>query len=123
MGRVPMLGPLEQDVVAVLKDLREGTTRAVLEGVHRRGKSVAYTTVSTILTRLHAKGVVDRQSEPFKGGERYRYVYRDFEDAYIDDLLGGLVSTFGPPGFLRLAERIEGLGEEDFKRLRRRLRA
>ena len=118
-----MLGPLEQDVVAVLKDLREATTRAILEGVRRRGKPVAYTTVSTILTRLHAKGVIDRRSEPFKGGERYTYVYRDIEDAYIDDLLGGLMSTFGSPGVAHLARRLEGLGEDDLRRLRQRQRA
>ena len=118
-----MLGPLEQDIVAVLKEIHEGNTRAVLEGVRRRGKSVAYTTVSTVLTRLQAKGVIERRSEPFKGGERYIYVYRDIEGAYIDDLLGGLVSTFGRPGVDHLAQRIEGLGEDDLKRLRQRQRA
>lgn len=118
-----MLGPLEQEVVAVLMELHEGTTRAVLEGVRRRGKSVAYTTVSTILTRLHAKGAIDRRREPFKGGERYVYVYRDIEGAYIDDLLGGLVSTFGRPGIAHLARRLEGLREDDLKRLRQRQRA
>ncbi len=117
-----MLGPLEQDVVAVLKELGEANTRAVLEGVRRRGKSVAYTTVSTILTRLQAKGVIDRRSESFKGGARYVYAYRDIEGAYIDDLLGGLISTFGQPGVAHLARRLEGLGEDDFKRLRQRQR-
>ncbi len=118
-----MLGPLELETVAVLKENREGSTRTVLDGLRRRGKSVAYTTVSTILTRLHAKGVIDRRSESFKGGSRYIYVYRDIEDAYIDDLLGGLISTFGQPGVDHLAARLEGLGEDDFRRLSRRLRA
>ncbi len=117
-----MLGPLEQDVVAVLRELGEANTRAILEGVRRRGKSVAYTTVSTILTRLRAKGVIDRRSEPFKGGERYIYAYRDIEGDYIDDFLGGFISTFGPPGIAHLARRLEGLGEDDLKRLRQRQR-
>ncbi len=118
-----MLGPLEREIVAVLMEHGEGNTRTILEGLRGRGKPVAYTTVSTILTRLHAKGVIDRRSEPFKGGERYIYVYRDIEEAYIDDLLGGLVRTFGQPGVLRLAERLEGLGEDDLRKLRERLRA
>ncbi len=117
-----MLGPLEREVVAVLKERREGNTRAVLEGLRSRNKDVAYTTVSTILTRLYAKGAIDRRSEPFKGGERYIYMYRDIENAYIDDLLGGLVRTFGRPGVVHLAQRLEGLGEDDLKRLRERLR-
>ncbi len=118
-----MLGPLEREIVAVLKERREGNTRSVLDGLRDRGKPVAYTTVSTILTRLHAKGVIDRRSEAFKGGERYVYMYRDIEEAYIDDLLGGLVRTFGQPGVLHLAERLEGIGEDDLRKLRERLRA
>ncbi len=117
-----MLGPLEQEIVAVLKELREANTRAVLDGVRGRGKRVAYTTVSTVLTRLHAKGVIARRGEPFRGGERYLYSYRDIEDAYIEDLLGGLVTTFGRPGLDHLAERLEGFGEADVKRLRERPR-
>ncbi len=118
-----MLGSLESEVVAVLQDLKEATTRQVLDGVTRRGHAVAYTTVSTILTRLHAKGVIDRKSEPFKGGERYRYVYKDIEEAYLDSLLSGLVSVFGRPGVTHLAERIEHLDDEKMRQLRERLRA
>lgn len=118
-----MLGSLESEIVAVLQELREGTTREVLDGVTRRGHAVAYTTVSTILTRLHAKGVIDRKSEPFKGGERYRYVYKDIEEAYLDNLLGGLVSVFGRPGVTHLAEKIENLDDDKIRQLRERLRA
>ena len=118
-----MLGSLESDVVAVLQELKEATTRQVLDGVNRRGHPVAYTTVSTILTRLHAKGVIDRRSEPFKGGERYRYAYKDIEEAYLDSLLSGLVNVFGRPGVTHLAEKLEHLDDEKIRQLRERLRA
>ncbi len=118
-----MLGPLEQEIVAVLKELQEGNTRAVLEGLRRRNTTVAYTTVSTILTRLLAKGVIGRRSEAFKGGERHIYMYRDIEEAYIDDLLGGLISTFGQPGVVHLTQRLGSLGEDDYQRLRHRMRS
>ncbi len=117
-----MLGSLESEVIATLQELKEGTTRQVLEAVNRRGHPVAYTTVSTILMRLHAKGILDRKSEAFKGGERYVYVYRDIEGAYIDHLLGGLVNVFGRPGVVHLAEKIDALSEDDLRRLRERLR-
>jgi predicted transcriptional regulator len=118
-----MLGSLESEVVAVLQDIKEGTTRRVLDGVTNRGHRVAYTTVSTILTRLHAKGVIDRRSEPFKGGERYRYLYKDIEEAYLDDVLSGVVSVFGRPGVAHLAQKIERLDDEKLRQLRGRLRA
>ena len=117
-----MLGSLESEVIAVLQELKEATTREVLVGVNRRGRGVAYTTVSTILTRLHAKGVIDRRTEPFKGGERYRYAYKDIEEAYLDQLLGGLVTVFGRPGVTHLAEKIEHLDDEKLRQLRERLR-
>ncbi len=118
-----MLGSLESEVIAVLQELKEGTTRQVLDGVTRRGHAVAYTTVSTILTRLHAKGVIDRRSEPFKGGERYRYVYKDIEEAYLDSLVSGLVTVFGRPGVTHLAEKLEHLDDEKLRALRERLKA
>ena len=118
-----MLGSLESDVVAVLQEIKQGTTRQVLDGVNRRGHEVAYTTVSTILMRLHAKGIIDRRSEPFKGGERYLYIYKDIEEAYLDQLLGGLVSVFGRPGVVHLQEKIERLDDEKLRQLRERLKA
>ena len=118
-----MLGSLESEVIAVLQELKEGTTREVLDGVTRRGRGVESATFSTILTLVHAKGVIDRRSEPFKGGERYRYVYKDIEEAYLDQLLGGLVSVFGRPGVTHLAERSEHLDNEKLRQLRERLRA
>ncbi len=118
-----MLGSLESEVVAVLQELREATARQVLEGVNRRGRNVAYTTVSTILTRLHAKGVIGRRAESFKGGDRYLYAYRDIEEAYLDHLLGGLVNVFGRPGVAHLHEKIEALDDEKLRQLRERLKA
>ncbi len=117
-----MLGSLEREIISVLERERDATTRDVLAELRRRGRDVAYTTVSTILTRLHAKGLVDRRAESFRGGERFVYSYKDIEGEYIDSLLGGLLSTFGTRGVVHLARRIETLSEDDLNRLRERLR-
>ncbi len=117
-----MLGPLEREVIFALENHGEATTRDVLLELRQRGKDVAYTTVSTILTRLHAKGLIERRSEAFKGGERYVYRYKDIEGEYIDSLLGGLMSAFGTRGVAHLAEKLDGLSREDVQRLRERLR-
>ena len=117
-----MLGPLEREVVAAVKRLGAGTTREVLEELHARGTQVAYTTVATILTRLHAKGLVGRRREPFKGAERFIYSYKDIESDYIENLIQGLVSAFGGRGVVHLAERLEEMSDTDLRRLRSRLR-
>ncbi|HKZ99864.1 MAG TPA: BlaI/MecI/CopY family transcriptional regulator [Thermoplasmata archaeon] len=116
-----MLGSLEREVISVLDTKREATTREVLNDLRGRGKDVAYTTVSTILARLHEKGLIARRNEPFRGGERFVYGYKDIERAYIDSLLDGLVAAFGPAGVVHLARRLESLSREDLESLRRRL--
>ena len=117
-----MLGSLEQEVVASLRRLNRAPTGAVLDDLRSRGVDVAYTTVATILTRLHEKGLVKRVKERRGRAERLVYEYSDIEDAYIDQLLAGLSRTFGRAGVVHLAERVEELTPEDLERLRRRLK-
>ncbi len=117
-----MLGPLERQIIAAVKKLGAATTREVMDELHASATPVAYTTVATILTRLHKKGLIERRREPFKGAERFIYSYKDIESDYIEDLLGGLVSAFGKRGVVHLAERIEGMSETDLRRLRNRLK-
>ena len=60
-------GELEATVLAVL--LEAGSALSPGEVRERIGGSLAYTTVVTILSRLHAKGVLDRH----KAGRAYLY--------------------------------------------------
>ena len=61
-------GELEAAVLDVL--LHDGTALSPGEVRERIGGDLAYTTVVTILSRLHAKGVLDRR----KSGRAYRYL-------------------------------------------------
>ena len=61
-------GELEAAVLEVLQ--RGGAALSPGEVRARIGCDLAYTTVVTILTRLHAKGVLERR----KSGRSYRYV-------------------------------------------------
>ncbi|MBI4415847.1 MAG: BlaI/MecI/CopY family transcriptional regulator [Euryarchaeota archaeon] len=117
-----MLGTLERQVVAALKSLGSGTTREILEELHRREVNVAYTTVGTILARLHRKGLVNRRQEPYRGADRYVYAYKDIEATYIDSMLQALVAAFGERGVVHLAERIDDISPADLRRLRERLK-
>ncbi len=105
-----------------MKRLGAATTREILADLRASGKDVAYTTVATILTRLHNKGLIERRREPFKGAERFIYSYKDIESDYIDSLLENLVTAFGKRGVAHLAERLDGMSEEDLRRLRTRLK-
>lgn len=53
-------GPLEERVLTVLWDRGESTVRAVLDALDSEH---AYTTILTVLDRLHAKGAVRRHKD------------------------------------------------------------
>lgn len=55
-----LLGPLEQKVMNVLWRLGRGTVRDVLNHLPPGDKRPAYTTLMTIMVRLHEKGVLRR---------------------------------------------------------------
>lgn len=118
---VPMLGSLEREVIASLERLQGATSREILVDLRDRDIEVAYTTVATILSRLYRKGLVGREAEAYRGGTRYRYLYQDIEEEYIDTLLGGLFAAFGRRGVVRLRERLGELSEEELEALRKEL--
>jgi len=60
-------GELEAEVLAVLQDAGSALTPGEVR--ERIGGSLAYTTVVTILSRLHAKGVLERH----KAGRAFLY--------------------------------------------------
>ncbi len=116
-----MLGSLETEVVASLRELGEAPARDVRKSLADRGTKVAYTTVATILARLFEKGLVRRRRETCRGGERYVYRAADVERKYLVNLLKGVVAMFGPAGVVHLNEEIAKLNPSEEKELRRRL--
>ncbi len=117
-----MIGSLEAQVLLTLQRLKKAPARAVLEEFVRHHQPIAYTTVATVLGRLHEKGLVRRTREPCRGGERYVYQAVDFEHKYMVNLLKGVVSLFGPAGVVHLNEELAKLDPSEERELRRRLR-
>ena len=116
-----MIGGLESEVLAALRELPEASARDVRTRLERRGIGIAYTTVATILTRLHAKGMVRRRRETCRGGHRYVYRSLDFERKYLRSLLRGVLTLFGPSGVVHLNEELARYRPGDGRRGRRRI--
>jgi len=105
-----MLGSLEAKVLGVLENEGRANVREVVDRLNEDEEDLAYTTVGTILDRLHKKGLVERTEEPYKGGSRYVYEYVDFQDEYIDEVLRDVVALFGDEGLEDLREKVEEMG-------------
>lgn len=114
-----LLGTLEYEVMRVLWTEAPANVPAVLARVnHDRDpdKQLAYTTVMTVLARLHDKGVLDRE----RRGRGFDYLPRFDEPALVEHLssqeVADLLDRYGDVALAQFAQAVE---EGDPKLLRR----
>lgn len=105
-----VLGPLGAATMRVVWSQGDCTVRSVWEQLAReRTRPLAYTTVMTILTRLHERGLVSRS----KVGRGYVYRARNDERAILDSLsdraVDRLLGQYGSAALRRFAEHLSDL--------------
>ncbi len=101
------LGPLETRVLGALRGLRSAPARRVREALANAGTQVTYATVSTILDRLHTRGLLRRSKEAFKGRFRYVYEYRDIRDEYLQSMVEDVRSLLGDVDLQEIGQHLE----------------
>jgi predicted transcriptional regulator len=107
-------GELAGEVLGILQAAGEPLSPA---GVRERlGGDLAYTTVVTILSRLHAKGLLDRE----RAGRAYRYTPVADEPGLAARRMAGVLAA-EPDREAVLARFVSGLSDEDEQALRRML--
>ncbi len=112
-----LLGPLEQDVMDAVWTLGDATVRDVHD-VLKAGRKIAYTTVMTTMTRLAAKGLLDRDTE----GLAHRYRANVSRDTYarstVSNVLSWLLDRYPEPAASYLAEVVDDASTVDLEHLR-----
>lgn len=112
------LGPLEAAVMDRLWKRGRATVREVVDDLGRT-RSLAYTTVMTIMTRLHAKGLLERARD----GKTYVYRPAFSRDEHRErlsrELVRGLVSEFGDVALAQFAAELDGVDDDHRAALRR----
>lgn len=112
-----MLGPLEQDVMDVTWRLGDATVRDVHEALVAE-RRIAYTTVMTTMTRLAAKGLLDRDTTALA------HVYRPAvsRDSYLrgtlDRVLSWALDRYPEPAASYLAEVVDDVDAPTLESLR-----
>ncbi len=96
------------------------TVREVAEELNKKQKrSLAYTTVLTLVSRLWSRGLLEREPE----GRGFRYWAAKSRDDFLaelsDELIDRLFADFGAIGVARLGERRNELGARERQRLTR----
>jgi BlaI family transcriptional regulator, penicillinase repressor len=114
----PKLGPLEMRVVGLLEDLEPQSVADIQRALEGEGQALAYTTVMTVLTRLHDKGVIAR----VKQSRRYLYTTSSATGAVKDGILNrirqGLFRSNRLRPIVSLLEQ-EELSADELRALRR----
>lgn len=113
-----LLGPLENEVMDIVWKRGPVTVREMVEDVGR-ARDLAYTTVMTVMVRLHAKGLLLRE----RNGKTYLYraaFTQDEHHARISrDLARGLVSQFGDAALAAFSAELDGVDVQHRAALRK----
>ena len=119
----PSLHELESEVMEELWDRGGGTVREVLDALNaRRSPRRAYTTILTVMQRLHGKQLLRRE------WHRRRHVYvpalsrEEYAQARAEAEVGALVKEYGDVAlahFARAMSRLDPKRREQIRRLAR----
>lgn len=115
LGYRKVLGDLEADIMKVVWKLQRVTVREVYEQL-RLEKSLAYTTVMTIMGRLAEKGLLAKEPQ----GNAFVYTptisEADFAKQVVSEVIDGLLEEFAEPA---ISHMVDKLGLEDKNKLDR----
>ena len=119
-GAPPTLHELESEIMEEIWQQGEATVHEVRDALNARSpKARAYTTVMTVMGRLHGKGLLDRE----RRGRRDVYVPRltrdEYRDARARTEVSALVEEFGDLALAHFAAEMAGLDGKRRKRLKR----
>lgn len=126
MSAEGLLGPLEYEAMTALWASAPSNVPTVLSWINEQRSPdppLAYTTVMTVLARLHEKGVLDR----VRRGRGYDYSPRFDEAALVQHLsrqeVDGLLDRYGEVALAQFAAEVERTDPELLSRLRKLARS
>ncbi|MCJ7732524.1 BlaI/MecI/CopY family transcriptional regulator [Candidatus Bathyarchaeota archaeon] len=107
-----VLGDLEADIMKTIWTIQTGDVKTIHKHLNMERKA-AVTTVATVLDRLHAKGLVQRELVK-EGGIRYVYspamTRTQFDSPVVRNVFKGLLESFGESAISYL---VQSTGIED----------
>jgi predicted transcriptional regulator len=116
-----LVGPLEYECLSVMwrrGSASVGEVRQYLNSRRSRRDELAYTTVMTVLVRLHEKGILDRA----KQGRSYVYVPAVSEEQLVEQSgrreIESLLSRYGNVAVAQFASAMRDLSPHHLAQLR-----
>lgn len=117
------LGELQAEVLGALQKLGKASARDIMTEMGA-DRELAYTTVSTVLDRLHKRGLVKRTRVAGRGGEKYMYSYAtpaEMRTSLVQKTVNRLVNAFGPSVVPTIYDSLNQISREEVVDLKRKV--
>lgn len=105
-GLRQVLGDLEADIMELIWKDNPASVRNIHENL-ANGRTIAYTTVMTVMSRLADKGLLKREQH----GRAYLYVPTQNREDFCSDAIGtvmqGLLGGFGEPVLSQFVDTVD----------------
>ncbi|MDQ3678730.1 MAG: BlaI/MecI/CopY family transcriptional regulator [Actinomycetota bacterium] len=119
----PPLHELEGKVMAAVWDRDTATVREILSDINAHAsKELAYTTIMTIMGRLHRKGILERERDGRTDVYSPRYSREQYHEARARVEVQALVDEFGDTALLHFTRQVQSLDPVRRQQLRRMAR-
>jgi len=111
------LGALEAEIMEAMWDWNCASSVKDVHAFINKSRKIAYTTVLTVMSRLHAKGLLNR----LKNGRCYLYLTsygrEEFMNLFNKKTISGMIIDFKEPTLSHFVDALEGEDPEMLKRL------
>jgi predicted transcriptional regulator len=116
----PRLHDLEAEVMTEMWAAGETTVRSVMDSLNARAdKQRKYTTIMTIMARLHRKGLLARRREGKTDIYAVVFSREEYLEARAQEEVGALVSEYGDVAYVHFAKQMADLDPKRREQLRR----
>ncbi len=115
------LSELEHQTMSIVWDLEECTIREVCEKMNCQ-KSLAYTTVATLLNRLFAKGILKRRVQDNIVYFSPKISKKSYGERIANTFFANFFDTFGDTAVASFAQSLEKLPQEKKENILKMLR-
>lgn len=120
--KITFLGDLEKEVMEIVWGLKESSVRDVLHKINPK-REIAYTTVMTVMSRLHKKGALKRSLDTSGA-----YIYRatknkeEFMSAASKKVINSLLHNYGEVAVAQFLDAVESSNLDNLKKWQKKLK-
>jgi predicted transcriptional regulator len=120
LGTPPQLHQLETEVMEVLWERGESCVREVMDALNATGaRTRAYTTYMTIMSRLEAKGMLERRRQGKTNFYRPARTRREYVELRARSELDSVVDQYGEVALAHIARQMAALDPKRRRALQR----